>query len=390
MRLTSRLVFTAAFAATVVGATCDEYNLEPFKIDLCGGIPHLKALVNNTWLPEKALYPGAGVDKGVELDTLRELRNEWVTTFDWEKQEAELNQLEHFTAEIEGQVVHFVHQKSKASDAIPGPVILIHGWPGSFHEFLPVIEPLTQPSFNATSGKNVSFNVVIPSLPGFVFSSPPPQNWTVDDTARVFNTLMSEVLGYSTYAVHGTDWGAGVSYSMYSSFSETVRATHLKVTLQRDIEWTSTGTGYFVELQTKPNDLGLALYDSPVGQLAWIGGKFKIWSDPRAGTPPSVFDNTAILTAISLYYLTHTFLSSVWIYEQNQNGLKPVYTKALTDAPLLFSQYEYNVALWPEEYVAKVGNLVSYKAHDFGVHSAGLDNPPALLEDIRDMAKYFP
>ncbi|KAJ7605094.1 Alpha/Beta hydrolase protein [Roridomyces roridus] len=218
MRLTSRSVFTAAFAAMVVGATCDEYNLKPFKIDLCGDIPHLKALVKNTWLPEKAL-------------------------------------LDHFTAEIEGQVVHFVHQKSKASDAIP--VILIHGWPGSFHEFLPVIEPLTQRStFNATSGKNVSFNVV---------------NWTVDDTARVFNTLMNEVLGYSTYAVHGTDWGAGVSYSMYIrdyiADNNITLSDVQKVTLQRDIEWTSTGTGYFVELQTKPNDLGLALYDSPVGQL---------------------------------------------------------------------------------------------------------------------------
>ncbi|KAJ7618573.1 Alpha/Beta hydrolase protein [Roridomyces roridus] len=411
MTRTSRLVITAAFAATVLGATQDKFNLKPFTIDLAEGVPHLKALVNNTWLPEQALYPAAGVDKGIELDTLRDLRTEWVTTFDWGKQEAELNQLDHFTAEIEGQVVHFVHQRSKASDAIP--VILLHGWPGSFQEFLPVIEPLTQPLFNATSGKNVSFNVVVPSLPGFAFSSAPPQNWTVDDTARILNTLVSEVLGYSTYAVHGTDWGSGVAYSLYSSFNETVRAAHFaflpftpptaqdiagnnitlsdvqKVTLQRNAEWSTIGNGYFIEQTTKPNDIGLALYDNPVGQLAWIGGKFKLWSDPRAGTPPSVLDNTAILTSVSLYYLTHSFLSSVWIYAQNPNGFHTVYAPAPTDAPLLFSQYEYNLGLWPEEYVAEVGNLVSYKVHDFGGHFAGLDNPPALIEDIRDVANYF-
>ncbi|KAJ7356823.1 Alpha/Beta hydrolase protein [Mycena albidolilacea] len=409
---TARLAIAIAFATVLVAAsaTNNRFDLKPFKIDLTGGIPRLKSLVNSTRLPAMAIYPDAGTDKGIELETLRELRTEWATTFDWEVQQAELNQLEHFTAVIEGQTVHFVHEKSKAVDAIP--VILLHGWPGSFQEFLPVIEPLTQPSVSAT-GKTVSFNVVVPSLPGFVFSSAPPANWTVDDTARIFNTLMTEVLGYSTYAVHGTDWGSSVAYSLYSSFNTTVRAAHFiflpffppaaqdiaennitlsdiqKVTEKRSIDWNMTGNGYYIEQTTKPNDIGLALYDSPVGQLAWIGGKFKLWSDPRAGTPPSVLNNTAILTSVSLYYLTETFLSSVWIYAQNHNFFKTVYTNAPTDAPLLFSQYEYNVALWPEEYVAKVGNLVSYKVYDFGGHFPGLDNPPSVIEDIRDMAKYL-
>ncbi|KAJ7604780.1 Alpha/Beta hydrolase protein [Roridomyces roridus] len=391
MGLTSRLVITTAFAATMLGASGDKFNLKPFT----EGSPHLKALVNNTWLPEQALYPAAGVDKGIELDTLRDLLTEWVTTFDWGKQEDELNQLDHFTAEIEGQVVHFVHQKSKASDTIP--VILLHGWPGSFQEFLPVIEPLTQPLFNATSGKNVSFDVMVPSLPGFVFSSPPPQNSTVDDTARIFNTLMSEIVYEKTLT--GMQ-GSGVAYSLYSSFNETVCAAHFAFLpftppTAQDIADNNI-TLSDAQKTTKPNDIGLALYDNPIGQLAWIGGKFQLWSDPRAGTPPSVLDNTAILTSVSLYYLTHSFLSSVWIYPQNPNGFHTVYTPAPTDAPLLFSQYEFNVGFWPEEYVTKVGNLVSYKGnwfdetdveplvHDFGGHFAGLDSPPALIEDIRD------
>ncbi|KAJ7124413.1 Alpha/Beta hydrolase protein [Mycena epipterygia] len=383
----------------------DSFKLKPFTIDLSSEIPRLKALVNNTRLPTKALYPSAGQDKGIELDFLDELRTDWLQNFDWETQQAELNAFSHYTAVIEGQTVHFIHEKSTNPNAIP--VILLHGWPGSFQEFLPIIKPLTE-----TSG-NVSFNVIVPSLPGFVFSSAPPINWTVDDTARIFNTLMTEVLGYPTYTVHGTDWGSAVAYSLYSSFNTTVRAGHFvfipffppsaqeiaasnitlssgqNVTEHRFTKWSTIGNAYFMEQETKPNDIGLALYDNPVGQLAWIGGKIKLWSDPRAGTPPSVLNSTAILTSVSLYYLTNSFLSSVWIYEQNPNGFRPVYTKAATDAPMLFSQYEYNIGYWPEEYVAKVGNLVSYKFQTFGGHFAGLDNPPASIEDIREMAAHF-
>ncbi|KAJ6551744.1 Alpha/Beta hydrolase protein [Mycena capillaripes] len=408
----ARLIAVAALTTGLVGAgaTDSGFNLRPFKIDLSRENLRLKSLVKNTRLPTKALYSEAEPEKGIGLDVLRELKNDWLTKFDWETQQAELNQLTQFTAVIEGHTVHFVHEKSKSPDAIP--VILLHGWPGSFQEFLPVIKPLTQLSTSAT-GKNVSFNVVVPSLPGFLFSSAPPANWTVDDTARLFNILMTEVLGYSNYAVHSTDWGAAVGYSLYDSFNTTVHAAHFvfipfsppsaqemaensitlsdvqKVTEQLYIELTTSGMGYFIEQTTKPNDIGLALYDSPVGQLAWIGTIFKHYSDPRAGTPPSVLNNTAILTSVSLYYLTQSFLSSVWLYAQNANLFRTAYTKAVTDAPLLFSMYEYNPGLWPEEYVARVGNLVSYKIHDFGGHFAGLDNPPALIDDIRDIGLYF-
>ncbi|KAJ6601057.1 Alpha/Beta hydrolase protein [Mycena vulgaris] len=180
------------------------FNLKQFKIDLTSEIPHLKNLVNNTRLSTKALYPNAGPEKGTELDFLGEPRTEWLETFDWETQREELNhsvafmphRFKQYTAVTEGQTVHFVHQKSVHPDAIP--VILLHGWPGyyscSFHEFLPVINPLTQ-SWTSTTGKNVSYNVVIPSLPGFVFSSLLPANWTVADTARIFSALMTEVHG---------------------------------------------------------------------------------------------------------------------------------------------------------------------------------------------------
>ncbi|KAJ6629756.1 Alpha/Beta hydrolase protein [Mycena sp. CBHHK59/15] len=390
------ICFVGATTVTATSAANNSFNVKPFKISLTNKVARMNALVANTHLPAQPLYPNVGFDKGIKLDYLRELQREWVGSFDWESQEAELNQFNHYTAEIEGQTVHFIHEISTEPDAIP--LILLHRWPGSFQEFAPVIKPLTQ-SWTSPSRKAVSYNVVVPSLPGFVFSPVPPPNWTIDDTARIFNTLMTDVLGYSNYALHGTDWGSAVGYSLYSFFSATVLADHFvflhifppsaqeiaarnitltaqqNVTEQRYIEFTTSGMGYFMEQTNRPNDIGLALYDNPVGQLAWMGSLWKTGSDPRAGTPPSVLTDTAILTSLSLYYLTQSFLSS--------------FSKAPTDAPMLFSQFEYNIVFWPEEWVAEVGNLVSYKFHDFGGHWAGLDNPPALIEDIREMGLYF-
>lgn len=182
------------------------------------------------------------------------------------------NRLNHYTAIIEGLKIHFIHEKSEAEDAIP--LLLVHGWPGSFLEFVPIINELTQNATTAT-GKNVSFNVVVASIPGFAFSSAPPVNWTVADTARVFNTLLTNVLHYETYATFGTDWGAAIAYSLYSQFNTTVRALALdflpfqpytpaqlaaeNITLSpleefeqaEATEWENSGEGYFIEQTTK-------------------------------------------------------------------------------------------------------------------------------------------
>ncbi|KAJ7151620.1 Alpha/Beta hydrolase protein [Mycena filopes] len=351
-------ILLLAFATTTLASPLvptTSARVKPFLVDLAAGIPHLKTLVKNTHLPAKPLYPGAGSDWGVQLDFLHDLQTQ-------------LNKFAQFTTNIGNQTVHF----------------LLHGWPGSFQEFLPVVKPLTQP-WTSPTGKTISYNVVVPSLPGFVFSSAPPQNWTNADTAQLFNTLMTDVLGYSKYALHATDWGAGIGYDLYKSYNASVRAAHFvdanitlsnitQVTLQRGVEWSTIGNGYFQEQTFKlgifsPMTSVLALYDNPVGQLAWVGGNIKLWSDPRAGTPPSELTSTAILTATSLYYLTR-FLPIL------------LYTKALTDAPMLFSVFKYPNLL-------RVGNLVSYKEHDFGGHFAGIDNPPALIEDLREMGTYF-
>ncbi|KAJ6519228.1 Alpha/Beta hydrolase protein [Mycena sanguinolenta] len=362
-------LFLALVTAALGTPLVKRAKVEPFKIDLSSGLPHLQALIQNTNLPTEALYPEAGLE------------------------------FDPFTTVIGDQTLHFVHEKSSAEDAIP--LLLIHGWP----EFVSVIKP--------SSGKTILFDVVVPSLPGFLFTSAPPQNWTNVQTAALFNTLMTDVLGYPQYTMHATDWGADIGYHLYESFNETVRAALFVwlqfqppspqdiadnniqlndiegVTLQRSTDWFTIDQGYFQEQTFKPNDIGLALLDNPVGQLAYLGSIITRWSDPRAGTGPSVLTNTTILTAVSLYYLTNTFQSAVWQYARNAGSFRTNYTQPPTDAPMFFSLFEYNIGFWPEQYVAKVGNLISYKEHDFGGHFAGLDNPAAFIEDVREMGVYY-
>ncbi|KAJ7054186.1 Alpha/Beta hydrolase protein [Mycena amicta] len=399
--MASLLLFLAAATAA----------LSPFTVNLTRNVPHLQLLLQHTHLPTHTLYPDAGIDLGIQLDFLSALRDEWTNEYDWKQQEASLNELSHFTAAVEGINIHFVREKSRGPNAIP--LLLLHGWPGSFQEYLPTIKPLTE-LWTSPTGQQLSFDVVVPSLPGFVFSSAPPQNWSTNDTARVFNTLMTKILGYKTFAVHGSDRGAQIAYHMYSVFNASVRAAHVhslpflaptpdeisaanitlssitQVTEQRTVNYRATGMSYFTEQTLKPNTIGLALYDNPIGQLAWIGGNIQLWSDPRAGTPPSVLNSTTLLTMVSLYYLTKTFQSSVWVYAQNPNTFSADYVAPLTDAPLGFSVFEYDLMLWPKEYVNRAtNNLAFYNEHDFGGHFPGLDNPPALIADLRELGTHF-
>ncbi|KAF7337771.1 Epoxide hydrolase domain protein [Mycena sanguinolenta] len=387
-----------AFLSTPIGGSSTRSTVQPFKVDLASGFPHLQTLVKNTNLPTEPLYSDAGPDFGLDLATLREWQTQWVNGF------------AQFTTTIGNQTVHFIHEKSQDKDAVP--LLLLHGWPGTVAEFLPIIKPLTQSWTDPTTGKNISFNMVVPSIPGFLFSSSPPQNWTNVEIAGLFNTLMTDVLGYSKYALHGTDWGGAIGYNMYESFNTTVRAANFallpfvppspqdiasdnitisaleSVALQHTVNWRTEDQGYFQEQTFKPNDIGLALYDNPVGQLAWIGSGLVRWSDPRAGTAPSTLNSTTILNIVSLFYLSGTFQSGVWQYAHNPNLFRTEYTKPVTDAPMWFSLFEYDI-FWPQEYVAKVGNLIAYREHDFGGHFAGVDNPPALIEDLREMGLYF-
>ncbi|KAF9467876.1 Alpha/Beta hydrolase protein [Collybia nuda] len=386
------------------------FEVKPFTIDLSTRATRMISLVKAAQLPDKPAFPGLGSTFGADLDKMKELQSAWTTTFNWSTQQEAMNKYPHFTAIIEGLTIHYIYQKSKNHGAIP--LILIHGWPASFLQFLPLVEPLTTMGKTST-GASVSFDIVIPSLPGFAFSSPPPVKWTLQDTARIFDILMTKVLGYKTHAVFGTDFGCVVGYSMYSKFPTNVRSASFdyipfialmpdqltaegivlddygKFAIQILVKTATTGIGYYYEQSTEPNTIGLALFDNPLGQLIWMGSKYLLWSDPRAGTNGSLVNTDNILASISLYFLTESFISATFTYAQNATSFGTVYTRAPTDAPMLFSSFKFNNQYWPKEIISRVGNMVFYKEHDFGGHFPSLDNPTEFVDDLREIRTFF-
>ncbi|KAM0449852.1 hypothetical protein ACHAO4_007154 [Trichoderma viride] len=386
--------------------------VKPFTVNLSSRVPHMLDLIERTTLPAAEVAAAhassnMSLTTGMPLDTLKSLQNEWIQSFNWTREEEQMNTYNHFTTKIGDQTVHFIHEKSKHANAIP--LILLHGWPGSFLEMVHLLDQLM------LSNSSQAFNIVVPSLPGFGFSSPAPNDWSTSDTATLFNTLMTQVLGYKSYAVHGTDWGSVVGFDMYDQFNTTVKVVHFNflpffpltpeelaaqgITLtaaeavqeQRAMDFDNSGIGYYMEQSTTVNTVGLALYDNPVGQLSWIAEKFIIWSDPRRGTGPSLVTNNEILMHVSMYYLTQTFDSAAFIYAQNPTGkgFSYTYRRARSNQPLLYSNFQWNMLFYPEKLVATVGNLVYYNSVEFGGHFPALDNPPALADDIRMIGKYF-
>ncbi|EIN09137.1 alpha/beta-hydrolase [Punctularia strigosozonata HHB-11173 SS5] len=384
------------------------WDVKPFKVDIPQeAVIRMNLLSSSAQFPNAPSFTGGNATWGVELGTLESVRGKWIDEFDWYEQQSLLNRFNQFTVEIENIMVHFVHETSSEPDAIP--LIMFHGWPGSFHEWLPTVKPLTERAVNA-QGKNVSFNVVVPSLPGFGFSSLSSPEWTNEDSARIFNTLMVDVLGYKTYTTFGSDWGSEVAYILYANYTSTVRAAQFcfipflpptstdartanvslsafeVAQLQNNDAFIARGMGFFHEQQWRPNTIGLALYDNPTGQLSWMYELWTEFSDPKRGTGPSVLTDTAILTSISLYYLSKTYLSSSWIY--SQNSLSTNFDVPRPATPMGFSAFPYNLG-YPRAYVERVGNLTFLNEHDSGGHFPGLDNPAALVADLQEMAGYY-
>ncbi|KZW03697.1 alpha/beta-hydrolase [Exidia glandulosa HHB12029] len=398
--------------AVVTGACLAQaYTVKPFKVSLSAEVPWLKTQLAKSRLPTKPI-PGADNDDwGVSLSTLQTLRKEWLA-FDWSAEEKRLNSYRHYTTVINNSTVHFVHEKSSHPDAIP--ILITHGWPGSFDEYLPVVRPLLESATATLSNgatKKVSFDVVLPSIPGFVFSGAPSsaKGWDMEQTAGYWNTLMVDVLGYKHgYAVAGSDWGGGIAWHTYDLYP-TVRAAYLnffptrpttpeqviadnqtltpfeQYGVERTANWTATGNGYFVEQGTKPNTIGLALFDNPVGQLAWISEKFLQWTDPTGD-----MTHRDVLTGVSLYYLTRSIHSSVFQYAYNPAGFAPNVRKANNPAPMGYGNFKWDVGNWPRYVAAQLGNLVFYRQHEKGGHFPGLDNPGDYVQDVRDfLAEHF-
>jgi pimeloyl-ACP methyl ester carboxylesterase len=305
--------------------------MTPFVIDIAqADLDDLRDRLARTRWPRQ--LPGDDWSRGVPVDYLRDLAGYWADGYDWRAHEARLNEFGQFITEIDGLDVHFLHVRSPEPDALP--LILTHGWPNSIVEFTELIGPLTDP--RAYGGDPTqAFHVVVPSVPGFGFSAPPPETgFTINQVARMWAELMDR-LGYEHYGAQGGDLGAYVAPEMARVAPERVVGVHIDGGFgfpteadrpdmneaERDEwrqmqQWMSGGVDHHALLRAAPQTFAYAWHDSPVGLLAWMMQKFKEFSF-LVPTPEQAIARDHLLTNVSLYWFTGTSGSSSWpMYER--------------------------------------------------------------------------
>jgi len=361
----------------------------------------IKDLLKLSPLPAKPPIPTSKPwELGIDHEYLVQLSQTLQTTWSWEALESKISVKDNFLVNMrDGEdelTIHFLHRKSPRENAIP--LLLLHGWPGTFLDFQKVIDPLTNPQ----SATDVAFDVVIPSLPGFFLSTlPQREGWTIVDTARIFHELMTNILGYKKYAGQGGDWGSYILRIIGSFYHEAAPALHFnmfrcpsttshnenalsqaeKMLAARRAEFGKTGRGYLEIQSTKPFTIGIAVGSSPLAILAYIGEKIHAWSDPTC------LDSNDILDTVVLYYLSKCFAPSVLIYHQSnevRSELSTDLSKWRVKSKIGFSAFPYEIGGAPRVDIEAVGPVVFYKEHTKGGHFPALDCPAEFVADLRE------
>jgi epoxide hydrolase len=374
-------------------------EVQPFKIDIAqADLDDLQERLADTRWPSE--LEDVGWSRGVPVDYMTGLAKYWRDEFDWRAQETRLNQFPQFTTEIDGQLIHFLHVESSEPNAMP--LMLIHGWPGSFVEFIDLIGPLTDPVAHGGDPAD-AFHVVIPSVPGHGFSVPlSAPGWNHDRIAAAFVTLMAR-LGYDRYGVQGGDIGAFLAPLMGRLDPEHVSGVHVNalVTLPSqepaDMEGLTAAEqerlarlqnyqqdmmGYAQIQGTRPQTLAYALADSPAGQLAWIVEKFKEWTDPAAELPEDAVDRDHILTNISLYWFTNTAGSSANLYYEGFHDPNAWAPKERGPVPTgVAVSLTQDIAI--RRFAEREHNVVHWTEFERGGHFLAMENPDELVQDVR-------
>ena len=350
--------------------------MEPFRIHVPDEVlDDLRARLRHMRWPDQ--IPGIGWEQGTEMDWLRRLVSYWADEFDWRAWERKLNALDHFTSEG----IHFVHRRAASGRGVP--LILTHGWPSSFLDYLDMLPMLEH------------FDVVIPSLPGYGFSPRPPRvgvNYRY--VSERWHRLMAE-LGFSRYCASGYDFGAGVTTFLALDHPESVIGIHL-TTLESDLipvvddgelsdlersyievtrRWDATERGYSAIQSTKPQTVGYGLNDSPVGLAAYVGEKWHSWSDV---TPSDEF----LCATLTLYWTTQTITSSMRDYWDNR--WHPA-DRAYVSTPTAFGVFAHQIVSEgepPRSYLERVYNIQRWTVFPRGGHFAPAEEPALVAEDL--------
>ena len=376
------------------GAAQADDAITPFKVSVpAADIADLRRRLSLVRWPSAETVPDAS--EGVPLARMKALVDYWQHGYDWRRFEAQINRLPQFRTTIDGLGIHFIHVRSPHAEATP--LLLTHGWPGSVVEFMKVIEPLTNPTAHGGRAED-AFHLVIPSLPGFGFSdAPTAPGWNMARVAKAWGVLMQR-LGYSRFVAQGGDWGAAVTTWMAKLQVPGLAAIHLNLPLlfpppiqgqPTDEEKKALGQlqryrdelgAYAALMRTRPQTIGYALNDSPVGQAAWIYEKFIEWTDSD-GNPEAVLRKDAMLDDISLYWFTRTGTSSARLYRESFG--KDFATQKL-DIPVAVSVFPAELyrplKKWGERVYSK---LIYWNEAPRGGHFAAFEQPAIFVTEVR-------
>ena len=378
----------------------------PFKITFDQAtLDDLQTRLARTRWPDE--IDNADWKMGTSEAYLQELCSYWQHEFDWKKQEAYLNSFPQFKTKIDGHGIHFIHQKGEGPRPIP--LLLTHGWPDSFVRFLKLIPLLTKADENG-----VSFDVVVPSIPGHGFSDISTKiGMNAKRIANLFADLMTEELGYEKFVAHGGDVGSEVTEQLALYHADALLGIHLtdipyhhiitadddKLTKaekdykQEITQWQQTQGAYNAVQSTKPQTLAYSLNDSPVGLAAWQLEKFYSWSDCN-GDLESCFTKDELLTNITVYWVTQTANSSARRYNEAmkdmmQEMFNPLVkfnpfdkTGTKADVPTGIAQFQTDL-LPPKAFAEKFFDIRQWNKLPKGGHFAAMEQPDLLAGDIR-------
>lgn len=368
--------------------------MQPFTVDISQQtLDDLHERLGRTRWPDEV--QNAGWDYGTNLTYLKELGDYWHNTFSWRAQEAAINQFAHFRTSIDELGIHFIHERGKGPN--PMPLLILHGWPSTFYQMLKIIPMLTDPASYGVDPAD-SFDVIVPSLPGYGFSDRPKERGMgLSIIADFMHKLMTIELGYERYATRGSDLGAGITQQIALMYPEVVIGNHTSGTnpyigqvpddltdAEREFvanaqRWQQEEMAYAMMQGTKPQTLAYGLNDSPVGLAAWIIEKFRRWSDCD-GDIEKRFTKDELLTNVMIYWVTETINSSIRLYYESthtpgQWGRVEVPTAVIMPSKDMFPT--------PRTWIERAGRLDRWTETERGGHFLEMEEPELVADDLR-------
>jgi pimeloyl-ACP methyl ester carboxylesterase len=369
-------------------------EVRPFTLDIAEELlDDLKSRLDHARWPECETVDDWS--QGVPTDKLRALVDHWRHRYDWRRCEAMLNAFGQYKTAIDGLDIHFLHIRSPEANAMP--MLLTHGWPGSVIEFHKVIGPLSDPVAHGGSADD-AFHLIVPSLPGYGFSDKPSEaGWGVERIARAWTELMRR-LGYDRYVAQGGDWGSAVTTALGVQAPRGLAGVHFNMLSIRPDEITQdpdedekaalAALKYFADVEsayarlqaTRPQTIGYALVDSPIGQAAWIYEKLRGWSDCN-GEPESIFSFDEMLDNIMLYWLPGNGASSARLYWESMRSFRPF----KIDVPLGFSQFPREIMMPPRSWADRIfSQIIHWNRLHKGGHFAAFEQPSLFVSELRE------